>query len=230
MAVRSELIADGTRALTTAGRWRQAAEHARAHRGTGERLLDGRQATILALISDDRIDLAAQLTEQATAAEPWEHTVQAILRVLCQHAAGRHTEPDARKLLAAAHRLAQDDDLGTVASRTRTGLVALEITSDYFTAQRSSLLAALIANGRVDGYAARDLLTSRQAVNALTNTEHTDLQTLVLACGLDAGSMPACLYEQVSDAAGRAETILAHAMLASASDNAYPGRAPRSFT
>ena len=39
------LLADGTRALAQAGRWKEAAEHAAAYRGTGARLLDGRQAS-----------------------------------------------------------------------------------------------------------------------------------------------------------------------------------------
>jgi hypothetical protein len=45
------LLADGTRALAQARRWKEAAERAAAHRGIGTRLLDGRQAAILALLT-----------------------------------------------------------------------------------------------------------------------------------------------------------------------------------
>jgi hypothetical protein len=83
------LLVDGTRALAQAGRWKEAAEHAAAYRGTGARLLDGRQAAILALLADNRTSEAAQIVEQSTVAEPWEHAVQAVLRVLCQRATGQ---------------------------------------------------------------------------------------------------------------------------------------------
>jgi hypothetical protein len=55
------LLADGTRALTQAGRWREAAEHAATHRGVGLRLLDGRQVIILALAQNGQADQAAAL-------------------------------------------------------------------------------------------------------------------------------------------------------------------------
>jgi hypothetical protein len=42
------LLADGTRALASAGRWDQALTHVEQRGGIGQRLLDGRQVTILA--------------------------------------------------------------------------------------------------------------------------------------------------------------------------------------
>ncbi|MGH3903080.1 MAG: hypothetical protein ACRDTE_02600, partial [Pseudonocardiaceae bacterium] len=36
----SALLSDGTRALTRAGRWAQALQHAQQHKGIGQRLLD----------------------------------------------------------------------------------------------------------------------------------------------------------------------------------------------
>ena len=42
------LIGDGIRALALAGRWDDAVAHARAHRGIGLHLMEGRQATIVA--------------------------------------------------------------------------------------------------------------------------------------------------------------------------------------
>jgi hypothetical protein len=44
----SVLLADGTRALTRAGRWAEVLRHAKQHRGIGHQLLDGRQVAILA--------------------------------------------------------------------------------------------------------------------------------------------------------------------------------------
>lgn len=42
------LLADGTRALASTGRWDEALANVRKHAGTGQRLLDGRQVAILA--------------------------------------------------------------------------------------------------------------------------------------------------------------------------------------
>ncbi|MBT2369318.1 hypothetical protein J7E88_29445 [Streptomyces sp. ISL-10] len=47
----SVLLADGTRALTTAGRWTEALAHVEAHRGIGQRMLDGRQVAVLAALA-----------------------------------------------------------------------------------------------------------------------------------------------------------------------------------
>ena len=40
-------LAEGSRALTKAGRWQQALAHAEHHNGIGQRLLDGRQTAVL---------------------------------------------------------------------------------------------------------------------------------------------------------------------------------------
>ena len=92
MLVWAALLADGARALALAGRWRQAAEHTDAHHGLGMRLLDGRQVTILALVHEGQTGQAADLVEQSTIVDHWEHVVQHLLRVHCQHAthAGQH--------------------------------------------------------------------------------------------------------------------------------------------
>lgn len=112
------LLADGTRALTLAGRWKEAASHAAAHRGTGQRLLDGRQATILALALEDQAGEAAAMVEQSTITEPWEHAVQSLLRVLCLRTAGTLTGHDVAVMLADASNLARERDRSTTVMRT----------------------------------------------------------------------------------------------------------------
>jgi len=121
------LLADGTRALAQAGRWRGAAEHAAAYRGTGTRLLDGRQAAILALLADGQPSEAAQMVEQSTVAEPWEHAVQAVFAVLCQRAARQNPVPGTATMLGTAWTLVQARDPATAVTRTRIGLTALAL-------------------------------------------------------------------------------------------------------
>lgn len=202
------LLADGTRALAQAGRWKEAAERAAAHRGTGTRLLDGRQAAILALLADGQVGEATQMTEQATVAEPWEHAVQAVLRVLCQRAAGQDPEPGIAIMIAAACALAREHDPVTAVTHTRIGLTALGLTGDSDTARARGIRAALITTANTDAYAARDLLASRQVGNALTSAQRTRLQALIHTCGLGAGTIPGHLHDQLTSAVNRAEAAL----------------------
>ena len=127
------LLADGTRALALAGRWKEAARYAAAHRGTGQRLLDGRQATILALDQDGQPQRGRHDGRGAASiAEPWERTVQSLLRVLCQPN-GRHCHQRAHRGDACPRvRLAQEQDPSTAVMRTRAGMIALDLagTSD----------------------------------------------------------------------------------------------------
>lgn len=55
------LLADGTRALTRAGRWTEALQHVTRHNGVGRRLLDGRQVAILTRCAAHDYDTARSL-------------------------------------------------------------------------------------------------------------------------------------------------------------------------
>lgn len=120
------LLADGTRALALAGRWQEAASHAAAHRGVGKRLLDGRQAAILAHLHSGQPDKAAALVDHSTVTQTWERALQSLLRVLCQH-----TTIDAHhqvtEMLTTASDLAKDTDPTTVVTRARLGMLALDL-------------------------------------------------------------------------------------------------------
>ncbi len=207
------LLADGTRALAQAGRWKEAAEHAAAHRGTGARLLDGRQAAILALLADAHATEAARMVEQATVAEPWERAVQAVLRVLCQHAAGQDPPPGAATMIAAVCVLAQEQDPVTAVTRTRIALNALDLAADRDITQALSLRAALITAGNADGYAARDLLANHQMSQSLTSAQNSQLQAQVRACGLGIGTIPSHLHHRLANAVDQAETTLTRSMI-----------------
>jgi hypothetical protein len=205
------LLADGTRALAQAGRWKQAAEHAAAYRGTGARLLDGRQAAILALLADGQPSEAAQMVEQSTVAEAWEHAVQAVFAVLCQRAAGQNPVPGTATMLGTAWTLVQVQDPATAVTRTRIGLTALALAGHSDTMEVPDVRAALITAGNADAYVARDLLTARRNWS-LTSAQRSRLQALVRAGGLDAGAIPGHLHDQLTSAARRAEVTLAHAV------------------
>ena len=78
------LLADGTRALTSAGRWPEALRHVLDHGGVGERLLDGRQTAVVAHWAAGDVDRAVALIDDTMMVEPWEHAVAACLRLLCR--------------------------------------------------------------------------------------------------------------------------------------------------
>jgi hypothetical protein len=202
------LLADGTRALALAGRWREAANHAAAHRGTGQRLFDGRQAAILALAHDGQADKAAEMVEQSMIVEPWECAVQSLLRVLCLRATGTCDDRHVTAMLADAHKLAQEQDQSTAVMRARAGITALGLAGTTGDPRSRSLRAALIATAAADAYAARDILAHHQMQQHLTPNQRHDLRDLVRASSLGARTIPEQLHEQLATAVDHAEAAL----------------------
>ncbi|MEV0633239.1 hypothetical protein, partial [Nonomuraea wenchangensis] len=78
-----QYLADGIRALALAGRWDEAVTHAKAHRGIGLHLMEGRQAEIIAHCLRGAPGAARAVLEESTPTEPWEQQVAACLRVMC---------------------------------------------------------------------------------------------------------------------------------------------------
>ncbi|MEU8246229.1 hypothetical protein [Nonomuraea sp. NPDC048916] len=76
------LLIDGARALARNGRWTEAAKAMAAHRGIGNRFLDGRQIMIMSLLEQGLTQQATAMIESSVAAEPWENTIAATLRLL----------------------------------------------------------------------------------------------------------------------------------------------------
>lgn len=205
------LLADGTRALTAAGRWHQAAQHAAAHRGVGHRLLDGRQTTILALLHNGSPDQAEAMVEASIPKDPWEHAVQAILRVLCQRSrANGAPKPDSiPEMLSQAQALITDTASSPV-FRVRAVLTALELAGDD--AGRGPLLAQVLTAAAADAHAAKDALTHPVARRAPTAHEHQQLQTSIRTAGLEAGKIPQTLTGEFETSVTRATEALHHTL------------------
>jgi hypothetical protein len=149
------------------------------------------------------------MVEQSIVAEPWEHAVQAVLRVLCQRSASRDPMPGMVTMITAACALAKVQDSATVVTRTRIGLNALDLAGDSDTTRTRALSSALITTCNADAYAARDLLASRQASKSLTSAQRSGLQDLVRTCSLGARTIPNHLHRQLMSAIGQAEVALA---------------------
>jgi hypothetical protein len=203
------LLADGTRALAQAGRWKEAADRASTHRGTGKRLLDGRQATILALLHDGQPGKAAEAAWHAVITEPWEHAVQALLQVLCQRwVSGRGNRKSAVTMLSASLSLAEQHDPSTALTRARIGMTAVDLAGTSHTRQSCLLRAALIVSAAGDAYIARDMLALHEAPQSLTSAERQCLDSIIRAAGLGAGVISERLHHQLMAAVDDAEATL----------------------
>jgi hypothetical protein len=202
------LLADGTRALTQAGRWQEAADHVATHRGVGLRLLDGRQVTIVALARNGQADQAACLVEQSTTPEPWERAVQSVLRTYCQRATGAKIGSHVTAMLTTVLTLLEQPDLSTAVFRARAGMIALDLADAHRDRQVSQLRAALIATAHNDTYAARDALAHPLLRHAMTVNQHRDLAELLHASGLGTGTIPEPLYSDLMTAVSTAEDQL----------------------
>ncbi|WEH31959.1 hypothetical protein PZB75_00305 [Streptomyces sp. AM 4-1-1] len=202
------LLADGTRALALAGRWREAADQAAAHRGVGTRLLDGRQAAVLALVQEGQADHAAVLIEQSAVTQPWEQAVQSLLRVLCQRSAGADSEHEVTAMLTAALALTEVPDPSLTVFRTRVGMTALDLADGHADPQRQLLGSALIEAARQDAHAARDVLAHPQLDPVMTASQRRDLNGLVHTSGLGIGTIHDALYDDLIATVASAEQQL----------------------
>lgn len=202
------LLADGTRALARAGRWREAADRVAEHHGIGSRLLDGRQAAIIARLKERDPGGAATLVEQSQVTEPWEQAVQDILRVLCRHAHDSVAPEKITAMLASASALAQAPAPATAAARARIGITALNLAGPHGSAEGKALRTSLTDLATRDAYAAHDLLSQPALARELTESQSHALRDLVRACGLRRGTIPGQLRIQLSIAVSHATATL----------------------
>ena len=123
------LLADGLRALCRAGRWDRAREHARAHRGIGKTLLDGRQIAIIAAATHGDQAEARTLIDNADVTEPWERLTAASLRVLTMRFAGAADTADIDTMLNAYAAL--DPQPQHAVFLARSGLTVMQLAHGH---------------------------------------------------------------------------------------------------
>ncbi|GLW74708.1 hypothetical protein Kpho02_70050 [Kitasatospora phosalacinea] len=197
------VIADGTRALTAAGRWKEALRHIEEHRGIGRRILDGRQTAVLAAATTGDLSGALALLEDTEPGDPWEDAVTAVLTALCrpgdQYAAAQ----------AIDRWLSLDVDEGMAVFTTRLALTALDASAPDTPAARNlvrRLTSRTSESG--DGYALRDLLAHPGLRDHLEPGPTAALEQALAACALGSGVLPITLREQLEAALGIASEVL----------------------
>jgi hypothetical protein len=196
-------LADGTRALTRTGRWREALAHLHRHHGVGQRMLDGRQVAVIASIAAGDLDQARQLIATTTPGDPAESAVTASLTAGLDPSTGL-----ARCALDAYRQVAGLPELVTF--RTRLGLSILDLTTALSTAERTTILSDLAGQALTsrDGYAARELLSHPACGDLLPASVVADVAGLVRACGLDSGDLSSHLLHDIHDALDIAAEVI----------------------
>lgn len=173
------LLADGARALTTAGRWSDAHDLVRSHRGVGNRMSDGRQIAVIDHATSGDFHQAQKLVETTEPGEPWEQAVTSLLAVISDPAPQEHHIDRAVETCGAI-----PWTTSTAVFHTRL-LVTLRALVGPGDPRTDPLVSQLI--GRVlddgNGYCARDLLSSSDAGNYRSALAET-----VRRCGLETAS------------------------------------------
>jgi len=145
------VLTDGARALARAGRWTEAAKTMAAHRGIGNRLLDGRQIKIMSLTEQGLSDQARVMIDSSALAEPWENTVAALLRICCQpDTASLSLDQLSDAASQALNLITESADPTTATFRVRVGLTALDFAANQPVHCISGLQAALLATALSD--------------------------------------------------------------------------------
>lgn len=199
------LLADGARALASAGRWSDALTQLRRHKGVGARMLDGRQVAVVAGLTAGDMDEAETLLRDTAPGEAWENAVTACLRVLCQREAGRPTDRDTNILLDQYRALDHPAELAVF--HTRLGLSVIDVTKE----EAARLLTTHLVEQTMhdaDGYAARDVLAHPTCVAYMTYQQSHHLRRTVEGCALDHGAIPPDLSADLASALDTSEAVL----------------------
>ncbi|GGQ42944.1 hypothetical protein [Couchioplanes azureus] len=208
-----QLIGEGVRALALAGRWTAAAEHARAHKGIGIHLMEGRQAAIIAAILNDDLPQARNLLGESALTQPWELEVLSCFNLMCARPGVLSSE---RQLdVALAGYRARGPVSGYASYRARLGLTL--VTLAYPTRpDTAAILLREVAEETIaaaDGYAARDLLSFRGPVDGITPAQRTRLTNINAESRLGLRTLPDLALQQLTSSTLAAETALRTALV-----------------
>ncbi|AXI79783.1 hypothetical protein [Peterkaempfera bronchialis] len=204
----SVLLADGTRALTTAGRWGEALAHIETHRGVGQRMLDGRQVAVLAALTSGNTLEAGSLLAHAVPGEAWEEAVTGCLTVLCRRVSGQPWRRSLRDLVTTYLERPDRDD--TAVFDTRLGLAVLDVVGSGKDPVARLVVTELHRRTikTTDGYAAREVLSHPLFIALATDREARDCRALLHACSLEAGVLPTELGDQLTAALRTSDRVI----------------------
>ncbi|MFH8463899.1 hypothetical protein [Streptomyces sp. NPDC017991] len=204
----SVILADGTRALTAAGRWAEALAHVEAHHGVGHRMLDGRQVAVLAALTAGNSQAADQLIATTTPGETWERSVTDVLAALCHRVSGRPGRGSLRDLANTYLERSHQEDL-TVFD-TRLGLAVLDVIDSADAPAARTVVAELHRRTMrtTNGHAARETINHPLFAALATNRQTKDCRALVQACALGNGMFPEEVGRRLSAAVRISDRVI----------------------
>ncbi|WP_010352619.1 hypothetical protein [Streptomyces acidiscabies] len=207
------LLADGTRTLTTAGRWSEALAHIEKHRGVGKRMLDGRQVAVLTSLTAGDTERAGELLASTAPGDPWEQLVTACLVVLCRREAGQPVEDHLFELVETY--LNREAEAGFTVFDIRLGLTILDALGSAEHPESVRLAHHLVhrtAEAR-DGYAAREILSHPMAVSLATDRQTQECEELVRACALGTGAASDEVRQSLSALLRASSSVITHSLM-----------------
>jgi len=200
------LLADGTRALTSTGRWAEASRHIATHGGVGDRLLDGRQVIVLAHGIAHHTEAARNALRDSNVLTPWERAAASCLHVLLS---ALTDEPADDEISAMAEAYRQLNLAGEDACfRIRLGLCVLVLstgTCHERPVARQVINAALDSD---DAYRAHAIAFHRACLQHATPAEASALAAAVRAAGLSQGTLPPDASARLMSATEASEQII----------------------
>ncbi|MGW7691750.1 hypothetical protein ACWGMA_23280 [Streptomyces asiaticus] len=185
------LLADGTRALTGAGRWTDALAQLKRHKGIGKRMFDGRQVAVIADLMEDNAFGAMTLLADTVPGEPWENAVTACLKVMSRRQAGLPVDREITEMLHCYQQLDHTPELAAFHTRLRLSVIDVADGVDEMVAHRVAADLIGPTTAAADGYAARDVLAHVGCSAFLTSSQAQQLGHIVEACALGRGHIPA---------------------------------------
>lgn len=202
------LLADGTRALTAANRWAEALAHVEAHRGVGQRMLDGRQVAVVTALVGGDLHRADSLLKGTQPGEPWEGAVTGCPKALCRRASARPGLQASEGLLTTNLNHPERNDLALF--DTRLGLTILDVigTVDDPVARRVAAEPHRRAMQATDGYTAREALQHPLFTALTTDRERQACRALLDACALRSGSLPGGLSDHLESALREGDLVI----------------------
>lgn len=211
----SVLLSDGTRALTRAGRWAPALQHAQQHKGIGQRLMDGRQVAILAQAADHDFDAARSMLARTLTPTPWEEAVAACLAVLCRRLADQQADPDITEMVDRYLRLEPAPE--HTVFRLRLGLCILDLATGADETPQVANVVVRDALESTDAYAAHAALTHQTCHAHMALGDSRALTDIVRASGLGRGTVPADMLDDLRESVRASEASIAGALAAQTS-------------
>jgi len=202
------LLVDGARALARIGRWTEAAEAMTAHRGIGNRLLDGRQILIMSLMERGLDEQARSTIESTAPTEPWENAIAALLRIHCRSEGTPAPQRELDLALQEAVAVIAQPDPATAVFQVRVGLAALDLVRGRTSPHADHLQGAVADAAVLDAYAARDVLAHDIAGSRLTDEQRHKLDAVLADAGLGARDLPPVHMQALAEAVDKSEVAL----------------------